>query len=47
MVEFTWARELASRLFDAGGSVVDSVRIPAPVVNAVVEEARAASALTD
>ena len=47
VVELTWAKQLASRLFEADGYVVDSVRIPAPVVNAVVEEARAASALTD
>ena len=47
VVELTWAKHLASRLFEADGSVVDSVRIPAPVVNAVVEEARAAGALTD
>ena len=47
VVELTWAKHLASRLLEADGYVVDSVRIPAPVVNAVVEEARAASALTD
>jgi hypothetical protein len=47
VVELTWARELASRLFEADGFVVDSVRIPAPVVNAVVEEARAVGALTE
>jgi Family of unknown function (DUF6325) len=47
VVELTWAKHLASRLFEADGYVVDSVRIPAPVVNAVVEEARAAGAVTD
>ena len=40
VVELIWARELASRLAEAGGFVVDSLRIPAPVVNAVVAEAR-------
>ncbi|UOQ90395.1 DUF6325 family protein [Agromyces endophyticus] len=40
VVELVWARHLASRLLAAGGAVVDSVRIPAPVVNAVVAEAR-------
>ena len=47
VVELTWAKHLASRLFEADGFVVDSVRIPAPVVNAVVEEVRAAGALTE
>ena len=42
VVELVWARHLASRLLAAGGAVVDSVRIPAPVVNAVVEAAREA-----
>jgi len=42
VVELVWARHLASRLLAAGGAVVDSVRIPAPVVNAVVAEARIA-----
>lgn len=35
VVELLWARELASRLVEADGFVVDSVRIPAPVVNLV------------
>ena len=47
VVELTWAKHLASRLFEADGFVVDSVRIPAPVVNAVVEEVRAAGAITE
>jgi hypothetical protein len=47
VVELTWAKHLASKLFEADGFVVDSVRIPAPVVNAVVEEVRAAGALTE
>jgi hypothetical protein len=34
--EHLWAKELASRFFEAGGLVVHSERIPAPVVNAVV-----------
>jgi hypothetical protein len=47
VVELTWAKHLASRLLEADGYVVDSVRIPAPVVNAVVEEVRAAGAITE
>jgi hypothetical protein len=47
VVELTWAKHLASSLLEADGFVVDSVRIPAPVVNAVVEEVRAAGALTE
>ena len=39
-IEFVWAKHLASRLAEAGGFVIDSLRIPAPVVNAVVAEAR-------
>lgn len=39
VVELLWAKNLASRLFEAGGAVVDSVRIPAPVVNLVAQEA--------
>ena len=47
VVELTWAKELASRVFEADGFVLDSVRIPAPVVNAVVAEARAADAIAE
>jgi len=36
VIEHLWARELASKFFQAGGLVVHSERIPAPVVNAVV-----------
>ncbi|WP_106816412.1 DUF6325 family protein [Microbacterium timonense] len=39
VVELLWAKRLASRVAAAGGFVVDSVRIPAPVVNAAVAEA--------
>ena len=39
VVELLWAKSLAARLFDANGFVVDSVRIPAPVVNLVAAEA--------
>jgi uncharacterized membrane protein len=39
VVELLWAKKLASRLFEAGGAVVDSIRIPAPVVNLVAQEA--------
>lgn len=41
VVELVWAKQLASRVAQAGGFVVDSVRIPAPVVNAVVADAAA------
>jgi hypothetical protein len=43
VVELLWARHLASRLAEANGYVVDAIRIPAPVVNAVAAEAIAAS----
>lgn len=36
VIEHLWAKNLASRFFQAGGLVVHSERIPAPVVNAVV-----------
>ncbi|WP_350346766.1 DUF6325 family protein [Agromyces sp. G08B096] len=39
-VELTWAKHLASEFAAAGGEVVESVRIPAPVVNAALAEAR-------
>jgi hypothetical protein len=39
VLEHTWAKELANRFFAAGGSVVHTERIPAPVVNAVLSEA--------
>jgi hypothetical protein len=42
VVELTFARHLASTLADANGFVVDSVRIPASVVNEVAAAARAA-----
>ncbi|MCK0111635.1 hypothetical protein MWU75_05730 [Ornithinimicrobium sp. F0845] len=38
-MELLWAKKLASRLMEADGFVVDSVRIPAPVVNFVAVEA--------
>lgn len=41
-IELTWAITLASRLAQTGGVVLESVRIPAPVVNAVLETARQA-----
>lgn len=43
VVELVWARHPASRLAESNGFVVDAMRIPAPVVNAVVAEARAVS----
>lgn len=39
VVELLWAKHLASRVARAGGIVVDSVRIPAPIVNAAIAEA--------
>ena len=38
VIEHLWAKDLASKFFQAGGLVVHSERIPAPVVNAVVAE---------
>ncbi|WEO75733.1 DUF6325 family protein [Cryobacterium sp. SO2] len=40
VVELTWARHFASVLAASGGSVLYQERIPAPVVNAVLEAAR-------
>jgi hypothetical protein len=37
--EHVWAKELASRFFESGGTVLYSERIPAPVLNAVAAEA--------
>jgi hypothetical protein len=39
VVELTWARNFASVLAASGGAVLHSERIPAPVVNAVLEAA--------
>jgi hypothetical protein len=39
ILEHTWATDLANRFFAAGGSVVHSERIPAPVINAVLTDA--------
>lgn len=39
VLEHVWARNLASTFFAAGGSILHSERIPAPVVNAVLAEA--------
>ncbi|WP_396657923.1 DUF6325 family protein [Microbacterium sp.] len=44
VVEHLWAKRLASRLVEAEGFVVDSVRIPAPVVNLVAAAAAEATA---
>ncbi|WP_350348496.1 DUF6325 family protein [Agromyces sp. G08B096] len=38
-IELVWAKQLASRFNRAGGVVLHSERIPAPVVNAVLAEA--------
>lgn len=40
VVELTWARHFASVLAASGGAVLHQERIPAPVVNAVLEAAR-------
>lgn len=39
VVELLWVKNLASRLLESGGRVVDAIRIPAPAVSAVVAEA--------
>ncbi|GAA1443147.1 DUF6325 family protein [Leifsonia poae] len=36
VVEHVWAREFAEALFEAGGRVLQTERIPAPVVNEMV-----------
>ncbi|HEV7185728.1 MAG TPA: DUF6325 family protein [Leifsonia sp.] len=36
VIEHVWAKDLASRFFHAGGVVVHSERIPAPVINAAL-----------
>lgn len=36
VIEHLWAKNLASKFYQAGGLVVHSERIPAPIVNAVV-----------
>ncbi|WES64037.1 DUF6325 family protein [Microbacter sp. GSS18] len=41
VAEHRWATHLASRLAEANGTVVESVRIPAPIVNEVVAAAAA------
>ncbi|WP_127794878.1 DUF6325 family protein [Agromyces sp. LHK192] len=38
-IELVWAKKLASRFNQAGGIVLQTERIPAPVVNAVLAEA--------
>lgn len=43
VVELRWAVQLASRLAESNGYVIDFLRIPATAVNAVVAEARAAN----
>ncbi len=39
VVELLWAKRLATQVTRAGGFVVDSVPIPAPIVNAAIAEA--------
>ena len=39
--ELVWAKRLAERLAESGGYVLQSERIPAPVVNALLEAAEA------
>ncbi len=41
IVEHTWAKDLAGKFFAAGGTILQSERIPAPVINAVLTEASA------
>jgi Family of unknown function (DUF6325) len=38
-IELLWAKSLASRFAESGGIVLQTERIPAPVVNAVLAEA--------
>ncbi|WP_395245107.1 DUF6325 family protein [Agromyces sp. MMS24-K17] len=40
-IELLWAKNLASRFAESGGIVLQSERIPAPIVNAVLAEAEA------
>ncbi|KFF61028.1 hypothetical protein JF66_00755 [Cryobacterium sp. MLB-32] len=42
-VELLWAKNFAEALFRSGGTVLDSVRIPAPVVNSILGETPADS----
>jgi hypothetical protein len=46
VVELLYATQLASRVMRAGGYVVDSVRIPAPVVNEVALAAAGAQGVS-
>jgi hypothetical protein len=39
IVELTWAKHLAAKLFESGGFVIASERIPAAVVNVAAAEA--------
>jgi len=39
VVELTWAKHLATKLFESGGFVISSERIPAAVVNVAAAEA--------
>lgn len=43
-VELVWAKKLASRFAESGGVLLQSERIPAPVVNAIMAEAEEAEA---
>ncbi|WP_394553498.1 DUF6325 family protein [Agromyces sp. MMS24-JH15] len=38
-IELVWAKNLASRFAESGGVLLQSERIPAPIVNAVLAEA--------
>lgn len=38
-LELVWATELASKLAASGGAVISTERIPAPIVNAIVDAA--------
>lgn len=39
VIEHVWARMFAQRLAEANGAVIDSQRIPAPIVNAALADA--------
>jgi len=43
-IELVWAKRLASRFAESGGVLLQSERIPAPIVNAIIAEASEAEA---
>jgi hypothetical protein len=47
VIEHVWAKRMANALYQAGGSVLFSERIPAPAVNAVLAEAASEQPASD